>query len=384
MGLVLPGELLTVTYAAEVRSFLLRRFARVRLVLFEERVFPGVMEEVVLLLAEGTGGTDHFELYQAKQLADLADLGTEMHIWRPGESAGKWLAALVDPAAFATYTDLHDGERFEGLGAWGSATLGMVTGRNKFFAMTTAEAESWGIGRDELLPLSPPGSKHLKGLTVSTSAWKELAAAGSRAWLFYPGDNPSPAAQRYIEHGLELGVEKAYKSRVRKPWWRVPMVPVPDLFITYMNHTTPRLVRNEAKLRYLNSIHGLRFVNGRRTIGKDLLPIGALNSATLLGSEIVGRSYGGGMLKLEPKEADNLPVPSPAVLDAAGPALRALRPQLGRHLRSGQLLDAVRLVDDVLLVGELGMRRPEVKALRKARDGLFDRRAARGSSSGSV
>lgn len=43
LGLVLPAELLSVNYAAQVREFLMRRFARVRLVLFTERVFPGVL-----------------------------------------------------------------------------------------------------------------------------------------------------------------------------------------------------------------------------------------------------------------------------------------------------------------------------------------------------
>lgn len=41
MGLVLPAELLSVNYAAEVRAFLLREFASVDLVVFTERVFPG-------------------------------------------------------------------------------------------------------------------------------------------------------------------------------------------------------------------------------------------------------------------------------------------------------------------------------------------------------
>ena len=72
LGLVLPAELLTVNYAADVRRFLMARFARVRLVLFTERVFPGVQEEVVLLLAEGAGPTDRCELYQ---VADIAGLG---------------------------------------------------------------------------------------------------------------------------------------------------------------------------------------------------------------------------------------------------------------------------------------------------------------------
>ena len=39
-------------------EFLMKAFGRVRLVLFTERVFPGVMEDVVLLLAEGRGEAD--------------------------------------------------------------------------------------------------------------------------------------------------------------------------------------------------------------------------------------------------------------------------------------------------------------------------------------
>lgn len=58
LALVLPAELLSVNYAKEIRRFLLKRFGSVRIIAFEERVFPEVLEEVVLLLAEGEGGAD--------------------------------------------------------------------------------------------------------------------------------------------------------------------------------------------------------------------------------------------------------------------------------------------------------------------------------------
>ena len=54
----------------------MERFARVRLVRFTERVFPGVLQEVVLLLADGVGPTDHCELYQVRELADLRTSST--------------------------------------------------------------------------------------------------------------------------------------------------------------------------------------------------------------------------------------------------------------------------------------------------------------------
>ena len=94
---------------------------------------------------------------------------------------------------------------------------------------------------------------------------------------------------------------KAYKCRVRAPWWKVPRVAVPDAFLTYMNHDTPRIVTNRAGVACLNSIHGVTFADAHRQLAMDLLPMAALNTVTLLGSELVGRSYGGGVLKIEPK-----------------------------------------------------------------------------------
>jgi hypothetical protein len=108
-----------------------------------------------------------------------------------------------------------------------------------------------------------------------------------------------------------------------------------------------------------------------------MLPLASLNSLTLLGAETVGRAYGGGMLKIEPREADRLPVPSPDLVKAARKALSDIRPQMATHLRAGQLTHAARLVDNVLLIGELGMSHTDVRALRDAHAELTARRTAR-------
>jgi hypothetical protein len=144
-----------------------------------------------------------------------------------------------------------------------------------------------------------------------------------------------------------------------------------------MNHDAPRLVSNEAAVGHLNSVHGVNLRSAHRKLGKRLLPVATLNSATQLGAELVGRAYGGGLLKIEPKEADLLPVPSPASLEEAADELRALSPQVAQKLRGGDLDAAVQMVDDVLLVRHLGVKRVHVRALREAREALFVRRATR-------
>lgn len=380
LGLVLPAELLSTNYAGPVRQFLARRFASVRLVMFDERVFPGVLAEIVLLLAEGKGPADRIKVSQARNLRALGD--PPVTHWRPTDPQAKWTPALLSTEVAEAYAELLKTNAFTQLEAWGSTDLGMVTGNNRYFCLSAAEATEVGLTENELLRISPPGSRHLRGLTFTTRAWRDLAGQGGRVYLFTPRENleamPSNAAAGYIAAGERASVHKAYKCRVREPWWKVPRVRTPDLLLTYMNHDTPRLVTNEAGVVHLNSVHGVTLAPHRRKLGRDLLPLAVLNTLTLLGAELVGRSYGGGLLKLEPKEADLLPVPSPGVLAEAGPVLRALRPQLAKHLRNADLPGAVMIVDRVLLVEGLGLRRAEVAALQRAREALFGRRRTRG------
>lgn len=380
LGLVVPAELLSVNYAAEVRRFLLDRFKKVDLVLFTERVFPGAQEEVVLLLADGfdEGSASHMSIYQAQNAAGLSEM-LAATTWRPTNPSDKWTPSLLSSEALTAYNSLA-GTSFTTLDAWGETTLGMVTGNNRYFTMSPKDVTERKIPRSELVKLSPPGSSHLRGLMLSDYAWRELGKRGSATYLFRPSDSPSEAALRYIHAGETAKVDQAYKCRVRKTWWKVPLVKPADLFLTYMNADTPRITTNAANALHLNSVHGVYLRTAHRALGRELLPMAALTSMTLVGAETVGRAYGGGMLKIEPREADRLPVPSPDVVEAARDHLIALRPQLGSRLRQGRLVSAAQLVDDVLLIGELGMARSDAKALREQYIGLCARRTARGRS----
>src|SRR3546814_3321681 len=88
-------------------------------------------------------------------------------------------------------------------------------------------------------------------------AHSELGRAGKRTFLFRPSGEPSEAAWKYIRRGETQGVNQAYKCRVRKDWWRVPLVAKADLLLTYMNADTPRLTTNSAAALHLNSVHGI-------------------------------------------------------------------------------------------------------------------------------
>lgn len=382
LGLVLPAELLTVNYAAGVRQFLMDHFSEVGLVLFEKRVFPGVLEEVVLLLAggydpDGSSGTDHMDLWQVSDAAGLADLA-ESRRWSPPSKSAKWSGGLMSINGLAAYDKAVSCDSFTVLETWGDTTLGMVTGNNRFFTLSLEKVAELELKSSDLIRLSPPGSRHLRALTLTRERLAALGDAGQAVYLFRPDGEPSKAAWRYIESGEVLDVNEAFKCRIRRPWWRVPYLRPADLFLTYMNADTPRLTSNRARAHHLNSVHGVYLNDDVREIGMSLLPLASLNSVTLLGAEIVGRAYGGGMLKIEPREADLLPMPSPALVREYKDALNSLRQRVAVRLRTGRLLDAVTLVDDVLLTQGLGMGTADLAAIRADQASLTARRVARG------
>jgi adenine-specific DNA methylase len=377
LALVLPGELLAVKYAAEVRRFLLNRFANVRLVLFENLVFPGVLEEVVLLLAEGSGGAQRFEVYQARDAEDLKAINpTSWTGFTPGNE--KWTGALLPSQAFDLYGNTLASGKFEVLHDWGETYLGAVTGNNNFFTLTRAQIAKSRLAQNDLVRISPPGSRHLRGLTFSDHAWESMAKNGERCYMLAPQQNPSEFAKQFIAEGESQNVPKAYKCKVREPWWRVPLVERPDLLFTYMNHDRPRLIRNAAGVHLLNSLYGVKLQASRRKLGQEMLPLALLNSMTLLGAEIVGRSYGGGMLKLEPTEADRLPLPSFDILEQVASQLRLLQPQVGAMLRRNDITPVLDMVDQVVLKNHMKLSDNKIGALRDARNTLLHRRMTRG------
>ena len=150
LGMVLPAELLSVNYASEVRRFLLNRFGSVRLVLFDNLVFPGVTAEIVLLLAEGRGTAKSFEVIQLRNLAALSKLNSPGTVDFLPSGGEKWTPALIPTEALGLYRKLESGPAFGRLIDWGETYLGCVTGNNSYFTLTADQGRKLGLSRKDL------------------------------------------------------------------------------------------------------------------------------------------------------------------------------------------------------------------------------------------
>jgi len=388
LGMVMPAELLTVGYAEPVRQWLRRRFAAVKLVFFERLQFAEALENVVLLLAHGSGGCDAFSLYHVHDAEDLHRIQPFDEFAVTLSAEGKWTDLLLSMPQRQLFKRVV-AEHFTNLGTYGSPELGTVTGANSFFALNESTRKDYGLlDGVHVRKISPPGTRHLRGLTFTNGDWERLRDADEPVWILHPdSDTPRRGGfDRYLKMGEELGVPEAYKCTVRTPWWRPPVVSPPDLFFTYMSHRYPRLVTNRARATLVNSMHGvrLRTVAAALRVAREALPLLVLNSVTMLGAEVFGRSYGGGILKMEPREAASLPVPKPEVLEAAWAALRDEREVLDRQLRNGLWTNVVARVDEVLLREVAKLSGEEATELHDAAQSLRTRRLGHGRASGAV
>ncbi|OBI31799.1 class I SAM-dependent methyltransferase [Mycobacterium sp. E2238] len=370
VGLVLPAELLQVTYAAQLREFLLSRFSDITLVTFERLVFDGILQEVVLFCGVAGAGPARIRtvhLTDADALAH-ADLDAE---WAPAllHENEKWTQYFLDPAAIRLLRTLKESTTLTRLGSVAAVDVGIVTGRNSFFTFTDAQARELG-----LLPHCVPlvsRSAQLCGLVYDNVCRASDLAAGRRGWLLDARrDAVDPALLAHIDAGAAAGVDRGFKCSIRKPWWSTPSLWIPDLFMLRQIHRAPRLTVNAAAATSTDTVHRVRL-----TAGVDPTGLAAVfhNSVTFAFAEIIGRSYGGGILELEPREAEQLPIPPPAL---AGPELAC---DVDLLLKANEIEKALDLVDRHALIDGLKLPPDVVRHCRAAWVALRDRRKRRGS-----
>jgi adenine-specific DNA methylase len=335
LALVLPAELLHTDYGQPVRDFLLRRFRSVVLVAFDRMVFADAQVDAVLLLASHDGPPG-LRVVRVRDEASLHDLIVAQVESEQGPAAQRWNAA-VDVDAGRIYHDSLSEFGYQRLGAIASVDIGFVSGANDFFVLSAEEAGRRGLAPSVLTPaIRRP--RDVPGLSV---------APGELSWLLNLRRNEKldRAVRDYLAEGESRGVSGRYKCRVRRPWYSVPLPRQrADAFLPYMAHLGPRLIVNDVDARSTNLLHGVALRPNAPPI--RAVAVAMCSSLTLLSAEIEGRAYGGGVLKLETREAERLAVP--ALEPTKSAELVEMFDHVDGLIRSGRARDASIEVDRAL------------------------------------
>jgi adenine-specific DNA-methyltransferase len=339
LAMVVPAELLQVGYASELREFLSNEFARITIVAFSSLVFEDIQQEVVLLLADKAVGSSPgirvLELPDAEGLQRL-DPDHDAPVKPMDHSSEKWTRYFLDLEELDALRAVAASPKLTRLGQLASVDIGVVTGNNDFFLLRHRdEFNTAGIG-NFLVPILTR-SRQLRGLEFNTEDWEYSEAHGDARYLLsvLDGDSVPEALEAYLQTGLDADVHLGYKCRIRKNWYVVPSTHAADAFLLRQVHSYPILSWNRVGGASTDTVHRVRY---RSDADPSTLSACFHNSITFAFAEVLGRSYGGGVLELEPSEADALPLPY-------AHDLAALYGDVDRLLRAGDIESVLDTVD---------------------------------------
>lgn len=380
MAMVIPSELYQVSYAGETRKFLLENFQSITLINFKSLLFEGAQQEVILFLGEKmstkTQGIQFLEFDDADDFAgsDFAkncDPSSYRQVLRNSE---KWTKYYLDPKEISMLRNLSTHENVARTVDYFDVEVGIVTGQNKFFVRDKDTVEKYKI-QDSMIPCMTR-TNLLQGLNYSKKDWNQNYNDNKNASLFYKTNSDvdnglvSSADKKYIKYGEESSFNTGYKCRIRKNWFCVPSMWIPGAFFLRQVYKYPKLVLNSAKACPTDTIHRVRF---NSKISSKTLCLAFLNSMTFAQSEIMGRSYGGGVLTFEPSEAEKLLFPK---LEEDFNCEINFN-EIDLLLREGKIEDVLDITDKVFLEGVVGLSAKETRELRDMWIKLRDRRLNR-------
>lgn len=379
LALVLPAEILQVTYAAQLRSYLADHFKRIDVIACNELFFENAEQEVVLLLADGVLTKPSAEnecrvaLTAADTVAEITKSKPAMLLKRAEpktiqHDSEKWLKYFLDNRQISFMRSIREAAIATPMSTHASIDVGVVTGKNEFFVLSADQVEALGL-EGYTTPLVSR-SAQLKGSQIGKADWRALAVAGDRVHLL----NISKAQagkltvklRRYIEEGERKEFHKGYKCSIREPWYLVPSVWVPDGFAFRQIYDFPRMVLNSSGATSTDTIHRMcsKHAKPERVIANTYTWL------TAASAEIEGRSYGGGVLELEPTEAERLLMP--AKLNGAIPLS-----EVDQLVRAGRLNSVLEENARVILREHMGLSIADCNMLKGIWTMMRDRRNSR-------
>jgi adenine-specific DNA-methyltransferase len=294
-------------------------------------------------------------------LADGFDQGSSL-LPEPSYWSAQVGAAVAVPISSVDYDELA--RQCFSLGSIASLSIGAVTGCNSIFLIDEEQRRELKIRKSDLKPIVSR-ARHIPGLAVSRKELLRIARDGEKTWLLAPkqlGEKGNGIRRQLAKISKRRRVSTLWFKK-RTPWWKIDLGASCDAIFTYMNDRGPRLVLATADVRCTNTLHCVRFFDSVSTNQRLAAALSVVSTFGQLAAERLGRSYGGGLLKFELKDAREFPI-LPARQD-----LRSTFAKANRALSAGDLVGATRIADEALLRPFLGAQwKTAIKKIRSEMD----------------
>jgi hypothetical protein len=335
-----PQAVLATDYGEPLRKHLLSEYDIAALILFnpaERSVFDDANTTGLISLVEATDDVEGPGPIQCIRVDGDPDTGRLLEAVRHGEQ-GKTDWGFINKVSQAELTPQQhwqalfdppevDVSALTPLSDFADVQRGPTTGKNEFFCLTQNDVDEIGIDESYLSPMVP-SSQHVHGYDFREADWERARAEGKPVWMLYhlddgievPDSGSAPtidcsAIQQYLHTGEEeYGLHESPTAGSRSPWYRIRRREPTSVLVSYWSREDIRFVLNETDVRHINNFYGFSNVRLTRSELKALLAF--LNSGVV--DEVLRwhqRSYGEGLVKVEPNDLEDVPVLDPRTVD---------------------------------------------------------------------
>ncbi len=205
------------------------------------------------------------------------------------------------------------------LGEWARVVRGIATGANEFFFLTTHQIQAHRLDRC-FFRRALGRTRDCPGDVLTTDSLEKLDALGRPTWLLNLGAQPREtlpgSVVDYLKRGEASGLPERALIRTRRPWYRMEQRQVPPILFAYLGRRDCRFILNLAGVVPLTGFLCVYPFDSNPDRIRRLWQ--ALNHPqTLKNLALVGKSYGGGAVKVEPRQLEELEIPF-SVLENCG------------------------------------------------------------------
>lgn len=371
IGMVVPAEVIHVTHAQPLRTYLGAECRRIVVVDPEKLWFSDTLQGAVILLAEKRQAPS-----EMSQGLGIVSVRNREFVTRDPEKLfltanaingktvqGKWTQALLDSSTRDLLATVEENPVVQRFAEIAQVDVGIVTGANKFFLVPKETVERYDL-HEHAYPMFGR-SEHCPGILYNQRQHGVNIAQGKPTEFIWLKDRSVVANKRveeYIKSGENQKLHTRFKCRIRSPWYSVPSVYSTEIGMLKRSHNAPRLILNQVKAFTTDTAYRIRssVVSGQKLVCCFLNPL------TALSAELEGRHYGGGVLELVPSEIERLFIPIPSRIDVDLIAL-------DKAVRTQSMMDVLAANGHVVL-SRIGLEKAEQTQLFEAWMALRNRR----------
>jgi adenine-specific DNA-methyltransferase len=198
------------------------------------------------------------------------------------------------------------------LGDFATVMRGIATGANEFFFLTMRQAQALHIPCEFLIP-AVGRARDVSGDEVTEATINELAEKGRPTWLFAPDGRPldafPQAVRDYLAQGEDMSIDRRTLIMTRRPWYKMESRRAPAFLFAYLGRRQARFIRNLAGIIPLTGFLCI-YPRSNRAADNDRLWQVLKHPETAGNLRRVGKSYGSGAIKVEPRALERLPIPA--------------------------------------------------------------------------